>query len=166
MRPIYIPQLLKAPQRTQKVVIDDFICDLQTLTPVRGNLCVAHGGNFLEITVQAETIITLACDRCLQQYNHRLSLDTKELIWLDENAPGSSEIEQEVKCDDLGETLHPRGYFQPDDWLYEQLCLAMPMRQLCDQSCPGVPTEHLSTSPSIDSRWSSLEALKQQLNNK
>ena len=47
-------------------------------------MSIRHGGTFLEILAQAETIVTLTCDRCLQNYNYRLSIDTSEIIWLEE----------------------------------------------------------------------------------
>ncbi|MGK7878019.1 MAG: DUF177 domain-containing protein [Xenococcaceae cyanobacterium] len=165
MQAIYIPQLLKAPEKTEEFQIQEFMAGLETLTPVRGRMVVTHGGNFLEISVQAETIITLTCDRCLQQYNHRLSLNTSELIWLDKNADlgDNYPLEREVSLEDLSETLPPWDYFHPDTWLYEQLCLAMPLRQLCDKNCQGVAPASSSSEPLIDSRWASLEALKKQL---
>ena len=72
MEAIYIPQLLKAPQKTEEIQVQEFIDGLESLTPVRGKMAVVHRGNYLEVSVQAETIITLTCDRSLQQYNHRL----------------------------------------------------------------------------------------------
>lgn len=76
MEAIYIPQLLKAREQTQTIEVDEFLPDLETLTPVRGRISVQHRGNYLEVSAQAETIITLNCHRCLQQYNHRLKLNT------------------------------------------------------------------------------------------
>ena len=162
MEPIYIPQLLRAPEKTQTVEIKDFLGDLQTLTPVRGTVQITHGGNYLEVTAKAETIVTLKCDRCLKQYNHRLCVDTTELIWLEEEEEDFPVSEVEVKFEDLWENLHPGGYFQADSWLYEQLCLQLPMRQLCDQNCEDL---HLSIAnpPQVDSRWAGLEALKKSL---
>jgi uncharacterized protein len=126
---------------------------------------VRHQGNYLEVSAQAETIITLACDRCLQQYNHRLILDTSELVWLDElaNQPDSGSLEQETLLEDLVETLPPQGHFQPDVWLYEQMCLAIPPRQLCDQQCPGIQITDQEKATQNDRRWDALEALKRQL---
>ncbi|MHC5718938.1 MAG: YceD family protein, partial [Nostoc sp.] len=68
----------------------------------------------------------------------------------------------------LLETLPPDGYFYPNEWLYEQMSLAVPQRQLCDRNCPGIPvssTVDSSDSPEtpVDNRWASLEALKKQL---
>lgn len=167
MEAIHIPSLLKLPEHTEVIELNDSIAGLDTLTPVRGKLQVSHQGNYLEVSAQAETIITLTCDRCLQQYNHRLKLKASELVWLDESAgqPDDGPLERETPLEDLIETLPPQGNFQPDVWLYEQLCLAIPPRQLCDSQCPGIQiNEHNSKSPSpTDRRWNALEALKKQL---
>jgi uncharacterized protein len=164
---IYIPQLTTAPERTEEIQFEELISELETLTPVRGNVVVKHRGKYLEVSAKAETIITLICNRCLQQYNHRLTVDTSELIWLDE-AAGQTDVgplERETSLEDLVETLSPNGYFNSKEWLYEQLCLAIPPRQLCDANCPSIPVKN-SWEPAshvqIDRRWASLEQLKKQ----
>jgi len=165
MEAIHIPWLLKLPEQTNEIQVNELIAGLETLTPVRGRLKVRHQGNYLEVSAQAETIITLTCHRCLQQYNHRLKLDASELVWLDESAnqPDDGPLERETALDDLVETLPPQGYFQPDSWLYEQLCLAIPPRQLCDQQCPGIQVTDTESASPTDRRWEALEALKRQL---
>ena len=167
MEAIYIPQLTKAPDQTEVIQVQEFLPGLETLTPVRGRIRVQHHGNYLEVSVQAETIITLTCHRCLQQYNHRLVIDTSEMIWLDEIAtqPDEGPIERELPVEELVETLPPHGYFYPSDWLYEQLCLELPQRQLCDAQCAGIQTATPENSEQpVDKRWASLEALlKKQL---
>ena len=166
MEAIYIPHLLKAPKRQAEIIVNDKIAGLNTLTPVKGTIVVRHGGNFLDITSQAETIVTLACDRCLQHYNHRLALSISELIWLTsepENIEGIP-TEREVSIEDLSETLPPNGHFEPETWLFEQLSLALPLRQVCGENCPGAAKTHLVDESQVDSRWSSLAALKEQLN--
>jgi uncharacterized protein len=165
MEAIHIPWLLKLPEQTDVIQVNEFLPDLETLIPVRGRLQVTHQGNYLEVGVQAETIITLTCDRCLQQYNHRLAIDTSEMVWLDESAQQADYgfLERETPLEELVETLPPQGYFQPDTWLYEQLCLALPPRQLCDQQCPGISINNSGSSSPTDRRWEALEALKRQL---
>jgi uncharacterized protein len=165
MEAIHIPGLLKRPEQTDVIQFNEFLEGLESLTSVRGRLQVTHQGNYLEVSAKAETIITLTCDRCLQQYNHRLALDASEMVWLDESAdqPDSGPLERETSLEELVETLPPQGYFQPDAWLYEQLCLAMPPRQLCDQNCPGIPINDEGSASPKDRRWAALEALKRQL---
>ncbi|MBD2355565.1 DUF177 domain-containing protein [Tolypothrix sp. FACHB-123] len=166
MDAIFIPQLTKAPERTEEIQVKDFLPGLETLTPVRGTIRVQHQGNYLEVAGQAEAIITCTCNRCLQQYNQRLVVDTKEVIWLDATANQSQDLplEREVAVEDLVETLPPEGYFYPSEWLYEQMCLALPQRQLCDRNCPGIVNSSAESSEKpVDKRWASLEALKKKL---
>jgi uncharacterized protein len=167
MEAIYIPHLLKRPKRQAEIIIDDTIAGLNTLTPVKGRILLRHGGNFLEVVSQAETIITLECDRCLQNYNHRLEIDTSELIWLESELENAEDLpsEREVSVEDLSETLPPNGHFDPEKWLFEQLSLALPLRQVCGENCPGAPKTDSVNEFHVDSRWSSLAALKEQLNN-
>jgi uncharacterized protein len=167
MDAIHIPQLTQAPERTEEIQVDEFLPGLETLTPVRGCIRVQHQGNYLEVSGKAEAIITCTCNRCLQNYNHRLMVDTKEIIWLDEAANEIEDeplLEREVALDDLVETLSPQGDFYPSEWLYEQMCLELPQRQLCDTNCPGIQFSSASLSDKpVDRRWASLEALKKQL---
>lgn len=165
MDAIYIPRLTKAPERTETIEFRENLPDLETLTPVQGELKVTHHGNYLAVKAKAETITTLTCHRCLQQYNYRLALDSSELIWLERSSEmlEAIEAEREGAVEDLIETLPPDGYFEPDTWLYEQLCLAIPQRQLCDAACAGIPQSHQSYEPLVDRRWAGLEALKRQL---
>lgn len=168
METIYIPHLLTKSERKEVIDFEEFIADLETLTPVRGRLQVTHQGNYLEVKAKAETIVTLTCHRCLKQYNHRLVLKTSELIWLDEavDRPDSGSVEIEVALEDLVENLSPTGSFSPRDWLYEQLCLEVPHKQLCDTKCPGIlltDNDEKTSETASDSRWASLEALKRQL---
>jgi len=172
MEAIYIPHLLKLKQQQQEITVDQFLVDLQTLTPVRGSLVVQHQGNFLSVTAQVDTIITLACDRCLQQYNQRLQVNQNEIIILDPAVDQGQEhpLDQEVAWEDLVDTLSPQGYFFPDTWLYEQLCLTLPSKQLCASDCPGIaveptPPDTPKETPAIDHRWEALELLKRQLRN-
>ncbi|MEL6929178.1 MAG: YceD family protein [Cyanobacteria bacterium J06600_6] len=166
MEPIYIPHLLKASQRTAEIIVDDNIAGLDTLVPVKGAISVRHGGNFLEIVAEAETISTLVCDRCLQHYNHRLAIDTSELVWLESELENAADIpsEREVSLEDLSETLPPNGHYDPETWLFEQLSLALPLRKVCGENCPGASQKTTAEEHYQDNRWSSLAALKEQLN--
>lgn len=164
MQKIYIPHLAKDPSKTRRIEVNDYLSDLETLTPVKGRIQVQHRGNFLEVSAQAEAITTLTCHRCLQNYNARITVDTSEFIWLQDPQPEVHAEEVEVGLDELVETLPPLGHFDPAGWLYEQLCLAMPQRQLCDQACEGIINPLAShEDTATDQRWAALSALKQTL---
>lgn len=168
MDKVYIPQLLQQPQHTLQVDIDSHLAGLETLTPVRGVVSITHQNTYLDVQAEAETIVTLTCHRCLQNYNSRITITPRELIWLQATPdPASLPPEQEMGMDELIEILPPTGYFYPKTWLYEQICLALPQQQICDPSCHGidVPSGENSRSPGpVDSRWAALSQLQQQLN--
>lgn len=169
MEEIYIPQLTKAPQKTEVLQVQENLPELETLTPVRGQMRVTHKGNYLEVSAQVETIITLTCYRCLQQFNHRLVVKPSELIWLENTSEEVDAIplEREVALSELLETLPPDGYFNPTDWLYQQMSLAIPQRQVCDADCAGIQVEsNVNQLQDItDKRWATLETLKNQMQN-
>ncbi|WP_396798952.1 YceD family protein [Microcoleus sp. FACHB-1515] len=131
---------------------------------MQGEVRVTHRGNYLEVEGHAEAIATLTCDRCLKQYNHRIKVDTTELIWLQEPDP-EVDLDREVPFDEFVETLPPNGYFHPIEWLYEQLCLEIPQRKICAADCNGIETNPGEAAANVDRRWSSLEILRQQLSN-
>jgi uncharacterized protein len=166
MDAIYIPQLAQAPQKMDVISVQEFLEDLDSLTPVQGQVRVIHQGNYLQVSAQAETIVTLTCDRCLQHYNHRLGVDVSELLWLElrsETDAVGADIEVVIPVDGPVETLSLEGYFDPSDWLYQQLCLQWPQRQLCDPDCPGLDPDSVCVEPLGDGRWAVLASLKQAL---
>ncbi len=169
MDAIPLPRLVRSPQATEVIRFKEHLPSLDSLVPVQGTIQVVHRGTYLEITGKAETIVTLACDRCLQQYNYRLSVTPTELIWLAEpENPLDLPEEREVSVEDLVETLPPQGSFEPGAWIYEHLCLGLPLRRICGDQCPGVPADTPAESapqPMRDRRWAALEQLKGKLNN-
>ena len=168
MKLISIASLLKKTDQTELIKFEEFVLGLETLTPVKGYLRVTHHGNYLEVKGKSETIITLTCDRCLKQYNYKLVINPKELIWLNEVTTQKElfHIEAENSVEHLVETLPPEGNFNPKKWVYEQVCLEVPSRKLCKNNCQGIKLSGTNTSSSVlDSRWAALEAVKKQLNN-
>lgn len=161
MKNIFIPQLLKMPEQSYKFQLNDYISDLKTLTPIKGSFQVSHRHNFLELKLKADTIVTLTCDRCLQTFNHRLTVDTTEIILLQYPPDEASlPLEREIVSEDLCETLPPNGELAVEQWIYEQLSLAMPLRNLCGNDCQPPHREEHSHNMKIDERWSALANLK------
>jgi uncharacterized protein len=166
LQPIHLPNLAQHPDGTRTWEINDPLPGLETLTPVQGRMVASHRGNFLEVSADVETIVTLSCDRCLCNYNHRLVVEAREIIWLqaprEDFTPG---MEEEVEFDELVETLPPDGDFDPAQWLYEQCCLALPAKSVCNPDCEGIPVpEEAAPDPTPDHRWAALQQLRDQLN--
>lgn len=164
---VSIPRLTKLPASQETLEFKEIFPDLQTLTPVNAKVQVTHKGNYLEVIGQADGIITLTCDRCLTQYNHRLSIDTTELVWFNEGG-GLTEmdelpIDKDLDLENMVETVPEDGDFDVSNWVYEQLALDFPYKKLCDADCSGIQIHEENKQPEGDRRWAGLESLKGQL---
>ena len=148
------------------------LSDLESLTPVRGELQAEHRGNVLEVRGHLQTIVSLCCDRCLGQFNQNLEVSTEELIWLGDDQSTDAMVEAGFDPDSpdgLMESLDPRGSFEPERWAFEQLSLQLSVVNRCGPDCPGPPQRHRSEGPSkgqnplpapLDPRWQALQQLR------
>ena len=146
--------------------------ELPSLTPVRGHVSAEHRGNVLAVEGKLSTIVTLCCDRCLNQFNQKLSCTPSELIWLGDEQPTADELElsgEVAEMEGLVDVLDPRGQFDPQQWAFEQLNLLLPVVNHCGDHCPGPPG--LQQQPvipdtktkAVDPRWQALQQLQQQI---
>jgi uncharacterized protein len=168
LRPVPI-QELKALAAGRRWSIDQRLSELESLTPIRGELQAIHHGNMLELEGHGSTIVTLCCDRCLQHFNHPLSFSSRELLWLEADpcspllAAGdllSGDTDGlDLNPDDLSERLDPRGDLDPAHWVFEQLSLQLPLVNRCGSDCPG-PATWSSAPQDGDPRWAALRALR------
>ena len=165
LRPVPLPELrLLAEGRSWRV--EQPIAGLESLTPVRGSLRVRHHGQALEVEGEAETIVTLCCDRCLQPFNQPLRAEAHELLELvgaeGEAAGEFSALESPgagALAEELDDRLDPRGRFDPERWLFEQLSLRLPLVNRCGSNCPGPPS--WGDAPGeVDPRWAALRKLR------
>ena len=117
------------------------------------------------------TIVTLTCDRCLGQFNQQLRCRPSELIWLGEAPPSDEQLQdsEDVSAmEGLMECLDPRGRFDPEQWVFEQLNLQLPVVNHCGSDCPGPPLPTTSSddpsngSAPVDPRWQALRSLQHE----
>ena len=150
LRPLALKKILLYDQGVAWDV-DQFIADLNCLTPVKAYIYVLHHGDVLEVSGNAHTIVTLSCDFCLCHYNHLLSTNVRELI----TVAGQS---SKFVIDQL--SIDPGGHFEPERWLFEQLNLLLPLVNSCGSDCPGPPQWEKSNSAYEDPRWHALKKLR------
>ncbi len=161
MKKVDLERLAASPSRQLTLEIREYIPEFATLTPVAAHIEVVHNGTFLDLQGTLDTIVTLLCHRCLQQFNQKLSHEIQEVIWLGETTLAE---EQEITPEDLYETLPSNGVLDLEDWIYQHLCLALPTQQLCEPHCPGLAVEN--TPDPTDHRWQGLAGLRDQLGNR
>ena len=148
--------------------VEGHLDQLPSLTPVRGDLHAEHRGNVLMVEGDLYTTVTLCCDRCLGQFNHELRCTSAELIWLGQAPPTEDDLQnsEDISAvEGLVEYLDPRGNFDPQQWVFEQLNLQLPLVNRCGEHCPG-PCIHpergvRESAEPIDPRWAALRGLQQ-----
>lgn len=157
LRPIPIPELcaLTAGKQWQ---VDQRIADLDSLTPVRGVLEAMHLGTALQVSAEAEAIVTLCCARCLQPFNQILRAEVRELIAFRSSPSSPADGLEDPLGEDLDDRLDPKGRFDPERWLFEHLSLQLPLVNRCGDGCPG-PSRWSSARSTEDPRWAALKAL-------
>ena len=62
--------------------------------------------------------------------------------------------------EDLDDRLDPSGQFDPEQWLFEQLSLRLPLVNRCGAECPG-PATWSSETDGGDPRWAALRSLRE-----
>ena len=171
-----IPGLEPVPLRelqalgTSRVwTVDGQLDAMPSLTPVRGTLKAEHLGNLLQVEGSVQTIVCLSCDRCLGHFNQQLNDDSRELIWLGDE-PSDEHLSEAgldpTSPDGLMECLNPRGDFEPERWVFEQLSLQMSVVNRCGEHCPGLPqkvsnpTAQTTVDKAPDPRWQALKDLQ------
>ena len=137
MRAIHIPQLLNAPNKTMAIDVDEHLSGLETLTAVKGEMSVTHQGTYLDVKGQCRGDYDFGVRSLLAKLQHP---STGRYLRAGVAGRGTSDeaIEKEVDLEDLIESVSPKGNFKPDEWLYEQMCLAIPQKQICSSDCKGI----------------------------
>jgi uncharacterized protein len=167
LRPLPLTEL-RLLERGRTWQVAQRIEGLESLTPVQGTIQAVHHGTALELTAEAETIITLCCDRCLQHFNHCLRAEVHELVELRGQGGDAAAAVEEINLElaregmpeeaDLDDRLDPAGSFDPERWLFEQLSLQLPLVNRCGDDCPG-PATWSSQPAGGDPRWATLARL-------
>lgn len=160
LTPIRLEDLQQARDRTVTLEFKQFFEGFDSLIPVEGRVRLCHRGHCLQAEGWANTIVTLTCHRCLQQFNHRLQAHFDEILVIEETSEAELPQELELEVEDLTERISPWGVFDVQDWIYQHLYLQLPSRLSCREDCPGMGVT-ATEDPLPDPRWAALRALQQ-----
>jgi uncharacterized protein len=180
LRPVPLPDLLATGPRQWQV--EQPVAGLDQAGMVHGDLWLEHLGDGLQVSALVHTELQLCCDRCLNPFVSPLRVEVQELLPLQSRdtaartanpspglaaAPASARPGSTASTaplageattllpDDLEEQLDPRGSFDPEHWLFEQISLRLPQVNRCGAQCPG-PATWSSSPAAADPRWAAL----------
>ena len=110
--------------------------DLKVLKPFTGNLKLIKRG--FEVTVEGHIsgTVELTCDRCLENFEYSIEQDFKILL-LPKSTLNLQE-EKELTSEDLEVSFYENSFISFFDILQEEILLALPYRNLCNENCRGL----------------------------
>ena len=165
LNPIAIKDL-KALSSPKTWILEGFLDELDSLTPIRGTIVAEHQGEALSVKGDFHTVISLICDRCLENFTQPLKVDSKELIFIGEE----KELAIAIEFNDFSDCISPCNSFDPQRWVFEQLSLQLPLLNNCGNNCAGVSNQKANPQiysnnsgendlNQLDPRWSELKKL-------
>jgi uncharacterized protein len=124
---------------------------------VEAILDIAHTTNGYSLRLRFASVLEGPCVRCLEQADHEVQVDAREI-----DQPGGGE--------DLSSPYLDEGQLDIHAWARDALALALPTQIVCREDCKGlcaVCGENLNQAgpdhvhePEPDPRWAALRELK------
>ena len=130
--PIPIKEL-KALSNAKEWPIEGYLEELDSITPIRGNLIAEYQGETLKVKGNFSTIISLKCDSCSFDFNYPLTFNSEELIMIEEEKNST----EDLQYNELAEYISPNSSFCPERWVFEQMSLQLPLINICSNKCIG-----------------------------
>ena len=133
-----------------------------------GRVLPLESGHLLRARLRYEQ--ELECPRCLGKVRRPVDVEFEYLVVPRAGEPMTGEIELDEE--DLGVLYVNESVLDTEPLLFEQMQLAIPMRELCREDCAGLcPTcgvnrnaeECDCDAEKVDPRWSGLAALRDQI---
>lgn len=120
----------------------------------------------VEVSGSISGAVDLTCYRCLEKFDFSVSVRVREhALWL-------GEVEDEDSDEYAAEYMVTDGILDLEPVIRDAVCLAFPVRRVCDESCKGLCPScgaNLNVNPCgcdstrIDARLKPLEELKKRL---
>jgi uncharacterized protein len=107
--------------------------------PIKGDLEAVWAGEFIEVTGQLATEISIACARCLAPVVVPLDIRFTLSYANSDNTGAVADVEElEIQDDELGLIPFdgPEIDLQPD--LEQEIVMALPQQALCQETCKGL----------------------------
>ncbi len=110
--------------------------DFRLLKPVCYELSVAKFDDTVTIDGALDVSASLACGRCLEEFDIELSVTMSIKLVPGTELPDSPEME--LRGEDLDIYYYEGDEINIDPFIYEEVILNMPVRPLCSEACKGI----------------------------
>ncbi len=164
---------LQAFKGEKQWVINNFINNFDSITPIKGYVKINIQNNIINIIGNLKTKVSLTCDKCLNAFNLNLKSESNELIWIGDSFPSAENLNHGIDPELIIDCIGTYQNFILEKWILEQLSLQIPVVNYCDKRCnintksPDESKRSLKEASfnyhrQIDPRWNELKKLLQK----
>lgn len=111
--------------------------DLELLRPVNVDLEIHKRPDHIRIEGSIETVLQVACHRCLKPFPWPLQ-EKIDLFLMEAEAASQEEEEIELDAEELEYEFFDGETIEIDQLIVEQIFLALPYKILCQETCRGL----------------------------
>lgn len=111
-------------------------------------LLLKKSENKIELKGMVKSVVSLECDRCLEQYRYTFASDLQLLVELADHARHWRLQDMEIGKGDLDTIQVEKPVVDLGDILRQQILLGMPDKQLCSENCLGL-CKHCGTNLNV-----------------
>jgi uncharacterized metal-binding protein YceD (DUF177 family) len=120
--------------------------------------------NFILVSGEFETPLSLICDRCSTEYAINLKFDIDEAIEINDDPFPVEDLEF------TAETIHERipstELIDIEDYIRQYIILNLPTKKLCSETCVNDKIDNLNPKEelkAVDPRWGKLISYKDKI---
>ena len=136
---ISIDDIENAKNKTLSCLYQENLDGLNLIGPISAELTFRSLGDFVEVSGNVKGNVKLECDLCLEEFEHKLDFDIKELFAksaLIEDLQGAGQ-EIEIKDGQFVTDLNGENEIDIYDLLYQSVILNLPNKKVCGINCKG-----------------------------
>ncbi len=138
---------------------------------MKGRLQIPAGSGELFMIGYIETSVRMACSRCLAEFSRDVNLDVSLIFRRRDAQNPAQEADRDEPDGDF--TFFEGPEIDPGEAIVQEILLALPMKALCREDCPGLcphcgamkgsPECECPDQDRVDPRWEALEELKKRI---
>lgn len=130
---IEIAEIERTPDKTLLYEFDDEIKELNNCR-VKADLEFKSVGGYIEVSGHAEGVITLECDRCLNEFEYNFDFDIEE-TFAKHSLYDEYSQEVEIQSGQFITDLNGEKEIDVCDLLYQSVILNLPNKKVCGINC-------------------------------
>ncbi len=149
---VQIEDIENAAEGRLEVDFCEVMPEIENAPEAKGKLEIISNGASIEVKGEVSTVLTLVCDRCLNEFKYDLKAVIEE-VFVKGNVFDYTKHEIELKNDNFVVELNGETEIDITDLVYQSIIVNMPTKKICRHDCEGemqIPLEENRVDPRLE----------------